>query len=201
MAPLPSAPQDPGDPLAPIFAGLAQALVPVFAALGENPGRPGLADTPARYVRALRELLSGYAEDPQAALATRFPEGFDQMIWVRNIPFSSLCEHHLLPFTGTVTLGYIPGAEGDVVGLSKIPRLVRILSRRLQVQERLTQQIADTFNEAMTPQGVGVVVIGEHSCMRLRGIESSGTMETSCLIGAVRHDPRARAEFLSAVHL
>lgn len=156
--------------------------------------REGIRDTPQRFVKAMLEMTHGYLEDPKEILGTVFEEpNADEMIVVQSIPFSSLCEHHLLPFTGFVTVGYIP-TDNRIVGLSKIPRLVHCFARRLQVQERLTAQIAHAFQEALKPLGVGVVIHGEHACMRLRGIQSTGTMKTSCLLGVMRDE--SRQEFL-----
>lgn len=166
--------------------------------IGEDPTREGLLDTPRRVLKAWREMTSGTNEDPAAALGTTFDaDGFDEMVIVRDLPFSSLCEHHVLPFTGTATLAYIPQPGGRIVGLSKLPRLVSVYARRLQVQERMTRQIADTMNEVLRPVGVGVIIRGHHTCMSNRGIRSTGEMVTSVLLGLLKEDPRARAEFMA----
>jgi GTP cyclohydrolase I len=161
--------------------------------LGENPTRAGLRETPRRVITALQELTGGYHEDPQAILGTVFIEPCDQLVVVRDIPFYSLCEHHLMPFYGHISVGYIPH-QNRVVGLSKIPRLVQCFARRLQVQERLTQQIAQTIHEVLQPLGVGVFVHGQHLCMQMRGIHTSGIMVTNCLLGVLRS--QARQEFM-----
>mgnify|MGYP001824245403 CR=1 FL=1 len=164
--------------------------------VGEDPGREGLVDTPRRLVNALVEMTGGYDQDPVAVLGTTFTdERYDEMVLVTDVPFSSLCEHHVLPFTGTATIGYIP-AGGKIVGLSKLPRLLHVFARRLQVQERLTTQVADTINQVLSPMGVGVVVTAHHTCMGLRGVRSPGTMVTSALLGKFRDDPMIRDEFL-----
>jgi len=165
--------------------------------IGEDPMRPGLQATPARVLRALGELTSGYKENPGALLAVQFPEdGVDQMIVVRGVRFSSLCEHHMLPFTGTATVGYVP-QPGRVVGLSKLARLVLCFARRLQVQERLTQQITAALDTHLGALGAGCVVRARHSCMAIRGVRANGEMVTSSLTGVLRVDGAARAEFLA----
>ena len=152
-------------------------------------------ETPARMVRALSEMTSGYHQDPRTFL-TVFDDPCDELVMVRNVRFASMCEHHLLPFTGTATVGYIP--SGKVVGLSKLPRIVDVYARRLQLQERMTRQIAETIVELIAPLGVGVVVTGEHQCMTCRGVMKPGaSMVTSTFLGALRTDAAARAEFLS----
>lgn len=163
--------------------------------LGDEPTREGLKATPSRYLHAMRELTSGYTQDPRAHLEVIFSEQCDEMIVVQDIPFYSLCEHHLLPFYGHVTFAYIP-QNNRIVGLSKIPRLVNCFARRFQVQERMTQQIADTFWNALEPVGVGVIARAQHTCMIMRGIQSQGWMTSSCLKGAIREDARARDEFM-----
>jgi GTP cyclohydrolase I len=164
----------------------------VLQYLGADLQSEGLRETPGRYLRALKELTEGYALDPEVILQKTFKVDYDQMVVVRGIRFCSLCEHHVLPFHGTVTVGYLP--TGRVVGLSKIPRLVHCFARRLQVQERLTEQIAHALNNALRPLGVGVLVRGYHTCMAMRGIRSEGEMVTSCLLGVMRDE--AREEFL-----
>lgn len=152
----------------------------------------GMRDTPKRMLKALRELTDGYAEDPSTMLTSFAGEG-DQIVVVRDIEFASLCEHHILPFTGTVSVAYIPSER--IVGLSKIPRVIRAFSRRLQVQERLTVQIAKAL-DPLNPVGVAVVVRGVHECCQLRGAERRAEMVTSHLVGKFRDDPQARAEVL-----
>ena len=164
--------------------------------LGEDPRREGLRETPRRVIAALQELTGGMRQDPSAFLAVQFTEPCDDMVLVRDIPYASLCEHHLLPFHGTATVGYIP-RNNRIVGLSKIPRLVRCLARRLQTQERLTHQIAQALLKALGAEAVGVILTGLHTCMTLRGVRSQGLMTTSAMLGAFRDDPRARSEFLA----
>ena len=164
--------------------------------IGEDPDRPGLIATPRRVVDALVEMTSGYSMDPAALLGVTFPDTCDEMVVVGPIRFVSLCEHHMLPFTGSATVGYVP--DGRVVGLSKIPRVVVAFAKRLQVQERLTEQIADTINEVLMPKGVGVVIRAHHSCMGVRGVMQPDTvMTTSALRGVMLDKPEARAEFLA----
>jgi GTP cyclohydrolase I len=158
-------------------------------------GSESMRDTPTRMLRALEDMTSGYEQDPREILRTDFEsEGYDQVIVVRGIPFASLCEHHVLPFTGTADVAYLPGDR--IVGLSKIPRLVECFARRLQVQERLTRDIAGALQEHLDPRGVMVVLRGTHSCMALRGVRSTGEMVTSDVRGLFRTDDAARAEAL-----
>lgn len=170
------------------------AVVRLLQHIGEDPSREGLLDTPKRVVKALKELTEGYGKNAAEVLGTTFSEPQDEMVVVSGIEFSSLCEHHLLPFTGTATVAYVPGDR--IVGLSKIARLVEMYARRLQVQERMTQQIAQAIEEHLGAQGVGVVVHGVHSCMANRGIKKRATMTTSCLLGVMRDKHSARHEFL-----
>lgn len=165
----------------------------VIQAVGEDLDRDGLKDTPGRAWRAIQDLTAGYRQDPGKILSRTFNVPYDEMVGVRGIPFWSLCEHHLLPFNGKATLYYIPGA--NVVGLSKIPRLVECFSRRLQVQERMTQEIAKAFEDHVRPKGVGVLVEAVHSCMAARGARILAPMVTSCLRGAFK-DGSVRQEFL-----
>lgn len=177
-------------------SGPEDAIVRIIEHIGEDPTREGLVDTPKRVVKAFREMTSGYAIDPLKDLAVTFDEDVDQMVVLSNIHFDSLCEHHMLPFSGVATVGYIP--NGRIVGLSKLARVVEAFSRRLQVQERLTDQIADAIVEALDPKGVGVVISGHHSCMSLRGIrKAGGMMTTSALRGKMKSDGTVRAEFMS----
>lgn len=165
--------------------------------IGEDPIRPGLRDTPGRVVKALREMTEGYQKDPKVILSKVFEQTYDEMVIVRGITFDSLCEHHLLHFSGTVDIGYIPSKDG-VVGLSKLARLVDCFARRLQIQEHLTTQIAHAIQEHLEPSGVAVVVRATHSCMSCRGVRKSNSeMVTSCMLGVLRDMPAARAEFLS----
>lgn len=167
--------------------------------LGEDPGRDGLRRTPERVENALRYLTRGYQEDPEKLLKNAlFDVDYDEMVIVKDIEMFSLCEHHMLPFYGKVHVAYIP--HGKVIGLSKIPRLIDIFARRLQVQERLTTQIAETIQKAIKPLGVGVVVDARHLCMMMRGVEKqhSSTI-TSSMLGAFRNEKETRDEFLALI--
>lgn len=167
--------------------------------LGENPSREGLLDTPKRVERSLRFLTSGYAADVDAVLNNAlFTVDYNEMVIVKDIDFYSLCEHHLLPFFGKCHVAYIP--QGRVLGLSKIPRLVDIFARRLQVQERLTNQIADTIRDKIRPLGVGIVMEASHLCMSMRGVEKQNSVAvTSAMLGVFQHDARTRMEFLDLI--
>jgi GTP cyclohydrolase I len=171
----------------------------LLAELGEDPAREGLVDTPKRVEKAYKFLTSGYSADIDQVLNNAlFTVDYNEMVIVKDIDYYSLCEHHLLPFFGKVHVAYIP--NGRVIGLSKIPRLVEVFSRRLQIQEQLTRQIAEALNTSLTPKGVGVVVEARHLCMEMRGVETpGGHMMTSCMLGTFRRDPRTRAEFLDLV--
>jgi GTP cyclohydrolase I len=163
--------------------------------IGEDATREGLRDTPRRHVSALREFTSGLQVDAAALLRSFDAEGYDEIVALRDVEFVSLCEHHLLPFTGRVHFAYLPSDR--IVGLSKIPRMIDALARRPQVQERLTHQIASTFAAALSPRGVAVVVEGEHTCMALRGARAKGRMVTSVVTGVFRDKPEARAEVMA----
>jgi GTP cyclohydrolase I len=167
--------------------------------LGEDPERQGLKATPGRVSRALRELTDGYGVRVEDVISNAvFDQDYDEMVVVKNISFYSLCEHHMLPFFGTCHVGYLP--KGKVVGLSKIPRLVGVFAHRLQLQERMTKEIAEALNGAVVPKGVGVVVEARHLCMEMRGVEKTGgQLITSYMLGTFRKDPRTRAEFLDLV--
>ena len=167
--------------------------------LGEDPERDGLRDTPERMERSMQYLTKGYQEDPEEILlSAMFDVAYDEMVIVKDIEMFSLCEHHLLPFFGKVHIAYIP--NGKVIGLTRVPRLVEVFARRLQVQERLTTQIADAIDSAIRPQGVGVVVEARHLCMMMRGVEKqhSATI-TSSMLGAFR-SKETRDEFLALIH-
>ena len=166
----------------------------LLEALGEDPARDGLRDTPARVLRSLREMTQGYHEDPAEILAQKFGAESREMVVLRRVPFRSLCEHHLLPFEGHATVAYIP--DDGVLGLSKLARLVRCFARRLQVQERMTQQIVDALMEHGGAQGAAALVEAEHACMRLRGVREEATMVTSAYRG-VLDAPGQRQEFLA----
>jgi GTP cyclohydrolase I len=171
----------------------------LLAELGEDPSREGLLDTPKRVEKSLRFLTSGYAADVDAVLNNAlFTVDYNEMVIVRDIDFYSLCEHHLLPFFGRCHVAYIP--QGRVLGLSKIPRLVEVFARRLQVQERLTNQIAETLREKVRPLGVAVVMEASHLCMSMRGVEKQNSVAvTSAMLGVFQHDARTRMEFLDLI--
>ena len=165
---------------------------------GDDPARPGLLETPARVTRAFEEFFSGYALDPAAILRKTFDEieGYDEMIVLRGIRFESHCEHHLAPIIGRAWIGYVP--DGRVVGISKLARVVDAFSKRLQIQEKLTAQIANTINDALRPRGVGVVIRATHECMTTRGVHKPGTeLVTTRVLGNFRDDPKVRQEFLA----
>jgi GTP cyclohydrolase I len=165
---------------------------------GDNPDRPGLLETPARAARAFEEFFSGYAIDPADILRKTFDEieGYDEMIALRATSFESHCEHHMAPIIGRAWIGYIP--NGRVVGISKLARVVDAFSKRLQIQERLTAQIANTLDEVLRPKGVGVVIRAAHECMATRGVHKAGTeLVTTRLLGCFRDDPQTRQEFLA----
>jgi GTP cyclohydrolase I len=173
----------------------------LLEAIGEDPDREGLQSTPRRVASMYEELLAGIDDNPEDYLTVSFAVEHDEMVMVRDIPFASLCEHHMIPFMGKVHVGYIPGEDGRVTGLSKMARLVDSFSRRLQVQERMTTQIADTMEKVLAPRGVLVVVEAEHLCMSMRGVKKPGTLTiTSAVRGLFRDDPRTRAEAMQYVH-
>lgn len=174
---------------------LIEAVETLLDGIGVGHEEEGLRDTPKRVARMLMEVTQGYLEEPDKILGTVFTEDYDQMVVVKDLPFWSLCEHHMLPFTGVAHVGYLP--QGKVIGLSKIPRLVNCFARRLQLQERLTRQIAEALEVAIKPLGVAVVIKGRHTCMSMRGIRSAGDMVTSHMTGSFRTKPEARAEFLA----
>ena len=166
--------------------------------LGEDPAREGLVDTPDRVARALRHLTDGYASNAADAIGDAlFEQDYDEIVVVKDIPFYSLCEHHLLPFFGVAHVAYAP--QGRVVGLSKIPRLVDVYAHRLQLQERMTRQVAEGLETVTRPGGVAVVVEARHLCMEMRGVEKPGQTVTSCMLGCFRDDARTRAEFLQLI--
>jgi GTP cyclohydrolase I len=178
---------------------IAKLVARILAEVGEDVGREGLERTPDRVEKALRYLTSGYEQDAKEILNdAMFVEDYDEMVIVKDIDFSSLCEHHLLPFIGKCHVAYMPGRR--IVGLSKIPRLVEMFSRRLQVQERLTTQIASTVNEVLQPRGVAVVVEAVHLCMLMRGVEKQNSKAiTSAMLGSFRDNPETRAEFMGLI--
>jgi GTP cyclohydrolase I len=181
------------------YPAIEQAVGQILTAIGENPARDGLARTPQRMARMYAELLSGYRIDPVAMVNDAlFDVSYDEMVIVRDIEFYSLCEHHMLPFMGRAHVAYLP--NGKVIGLSKIPRVVDMFARRLQVQERMTRQIADFLNELLHPRGVAVVVEALHMCSTMRGVKKHNTrMTTSAMLGAFRTRPATRQEFLDNI--
>lgn len=176
------------------------AVREILAAVGEDPDRSGLADTPARVARAYGELLGGYEENPADHLERQFEVDHDEMVVVRDIPFSSLCEHHMLPFVGRAHVAYLPGRDGKVCGLSKLARVVDGYAKRLQVQERLTVQVADALMERLHATGALVVMEAEHLCMTVRGVRKPGAVTTtSALRGLLKSNPSTRAEALRLI--
>lgn len=180
---------------------LRTAIRDLLLLIGEDPAREGLVDTPGRVVKALEEMTTGYSDDPKVILSKVFKaENYDEMVIVRNISFTSLCEHHLLTFTGIVDIGYLPCERKGIVGLSKLARLVDCFSKRLQVQERMTRQIAEAIVTHLDAEGVGVVVTAQHSCMGCRGVRKpEADMITSAMYRLFRTSSSARAEFLSLI--
>jgi GTP cyclohydrolase IA len=167
---------------------------------GDDPDREGLLETPKRVAKAYRELFAGYQSDPREYLERTFEEvgGYDELVLLRDIPVVSFCEHHMLPFIGKAHVGYLP--SNRVVGISKLARVVQGFGRRLQIQEKLTAEIAGAICDILKPKGVGVVVVSEHSCMTMRGVNTPGSrLTTSHLLGEVRDDPRTRQEFFELV--
>jgi GTP cyclohydrolase I len=176
---------------------IEKATTEILTAVGEDPQREGLLNTPHRVAKMYDELLSGYRTDPAALINNAiFDVEYDDMVIVRDIEFSSLCEHHMLPFIGHAHVAYIP--RGKVIGLSKIPRIVDMFAKRLQVQERMTRQIANFINEVLDPRGVAVVVEGKHMCSMMRGVEKhDSSMTTSAMLGAFRENTVTRSEFMA----
>ncbi len=176
------------------------AVRELLLAIGEDPDRDGLRDTPARVARSYVEMFAGLHADPDEVLLTTFDEQYDELVLVREIPLYSTCEHHLVTWHGTAAVGYIPGADGRITGLSKLARLVDLYAKRPQVQERLTAQVADAVMGRLKPRGVIVVVEAEHLCMAMRGVRKPGTRTmTSAVRGIFKSDPRTRAEAMSLV--
>jgi len=179
-------------------AGIRTAVASIIRAIGEDPERGGLRDTPTRIAEMYAELFSGLGVDPKEGLTVGYEEGHREMVILRDIPFYSMCEHHLLPFYGTVHIGYIPDISGRIVGISKLARVVEIVARRPQIQERMTSQIADAIMDGLKPSGVVVVTQAEHLCMIMRGVKKPGSaIVTSALRGAFHSHPESRAEFFS----
>jgi len=182
-------------------ARVERLVAELLEAIGEDPARDGLRATPTRMAAMFEELFAGADQDPAAFLTVTFAAEHDEMVMVRDIPFTSLCEHHMVPFIGKAHVAYIPADDGRITGLSKLARLVDAYARRLQVQERMTTQIADTLERALEPRGVLVVVEAEHLCMAMRGVRKPGTLTiTSAVRGLFRDDPRTRAEAMAFVH-
>ena len=178
-----------------------RAIHELLLAVGEDPERDGLLKTPSRVAHMYGELFAGFDEDPADHLEVTFAADHDEMVMVRDIPFASLCEHHLVPFMGRAHVAYIPGDDGRITGLSKLARLVDGFAKRLQVQERMTTQIADAIEQALAPKGVLVVVEAEHLCMSMRGVKKPGTLTiTSAVRGLFRTDSSTRAEAMQFVH-
>lgn len=178
---------------------IEKAVHEILLAVGEDPNREGLKFTPQRVARMYQELLAGKNDDPKEHIKTTFTEKYDEIVLLRDIPFYSVCEHHLMPFIGTAHVAYLP--DGVVLGLSKIARIVDCFAQRLQVQERLTEQIADFMMQNIKPKGVAVVLEASHSCMTIRGIKKPGSvMVTSALRGTLKKDPRTRSEVMTLIH-
>ena len=187
------------EPVSLTSASMSELLREFLVRLGEDPERDGLQRTPERMEKAFQYLTKGYNEDPEKILrGALFTVDYDEMVIVKDVEVFSLCEHHLLPFYGKVHVAYLP--KGKVIGLSKIPRLIDVFARRLQVQERLTTQIAESIQHAIQPQGVGVVIEARHLCMMMRGVEKQhSSAVTSSMLGAFRDDQQTRNEFLSLI--
>ena len=200
----PSAPQQPAT-LPFVKADFDQeraenAVRELLYAIGENPERPGLLDTPARVARAYQEMFAGLYADPDDALNTTFDEQHDELVLVKSIPMYSTCEHHLVAFHGVAHVGYIPGVDGRVTGLSKLARVVDLYAKRPQVQERLTAQVADAVMRKLDPRGVIVVIEAEHLCMAMRGVRKPGTTTTTSAVrGQFKTDSTLRAEALDLI--
>ena len=190
-----------GEPTAPVdFARAEAAVRELLIAVGEDPDRDGLKATPARVARSYAEIFGGLHIDPSDVLETTFDANHDELVLVKDIPLYSTCEHHLVPWHGSAAVGYIPGVDGRITGLSKLARLVDLYARRPQVQERLTSQIADALVARLEPRGVIVVIEAEHLCMAMRGVRKPGARTmTSAVRGTFKADPRTRAEALGLI--
>jgi GTP cyclohydrolase I len=187
------------DPSPVDHARIERAVREILHAVGEDPDREGLLETPARVARMYAEMFSGLHQDPKTHLRKAFTEKYDEIVLVRDISFTSMCEHHLLPFTGRAHIGYLP--DGRVLGLSKLGRIVEVVSHRPQVQERMTEQIADLLVEDLGAKGVAVVVEASHSCMTIRGIRKPGSLcVTSAMKGIFRSNVSSRAEVMSLIY-
>jgi len=194
-------PAGPGPAARGVDQARAEAAVrELLIAVGEDPERPGLQDTPARVARAYTEIFAGLWQDPYEVLTATFDEDHDELVLVKDIPMYSTCEHHLVPFHGAAHVAYIPGLDGKVTGLSKLARLVEVYARRPQVQERMTAQIADALQEVLKPRGTLVVIEAEHLCMAMRGVRKPGSRTvTSAVRGIFRENASTRAEAMSLV--
>jgi GTP cyclohydrolase I len=204
MSEVPAEPEDqllPPPPRRGVDHARAEAAIrELLEAVGEDPDRPGLQDTPARVARAYAETFAGLWQDPGEVLATTFDEDHDELVLVKDIPMYSTCEHHLVPFHGVAHVGYIPGIDGRVTGLSKLARLVEVYARRPQVQERMTSQIADALSDVLKPRGALVVIEAEHLCMAMRGIRKPGSRTvTSAVRGIFRANPATRSEAMALI--
>jgi GTP cyclohydrolase I len=172
----------------------------ILEGIGDDPGRQGVKDTPRRVAEMYREIFSGLHDDPEAVVDAVFDVGHDEMIMVRDIPLYSICEHHLIPFLGKAHVAYVPGTDGRITGLSKVARLVDVLARRPQVQERLTTEIAEVLERVLHPRGVFVVIEAEHLCMSMRGVKKPGSITvTSAVRGVFKTDARTRAEAMGLI--
>jgi GTP cyclohydrolase I len=181
-------------------ARIERAMREIIVSIGEDPDRDGLLRTPARIADMYEEIFNGLHDDPSRHLTVTFEADHDEMVMVRDIPFTSLCEHHFVPFTGRAHLAYIPGDDGRITGLSKLARLVEGFARRPQVQERLTSQVADALQQVLTPRGVFVVMEAEHLCMSMRGVKKPGSLTvTSAVRGLFKTNPATRAEAMSLI--
>lgn len=179
---------------------IAQGVRLILEGIGEDPGREGLLDTPARVADMFAEVFAGIEQDPAEHFCVTFNEGHQEMVLVRDIPLYSMCEHHLVPFLGKAHVAYVPGKHGRICGLSKLARVVDVFARRPQVQERLTSQIADTIVEHLDPAGVIVVIEAEHLCMSMRGVRKPGAITTTSAVrGILERNPATRAEAMSLI--
>lgn len=181
------------------LARIEAAVREILIAIGENPDRSGLMETPQRVARAYSEVFSGLNQDPAEVLSRTFDISNQELVLVKDIPFYSTCEHHLVPFHGSAHVGYIPSADGKVTGLSKLARLVDVFAKRPQVQERLTTQIVDALVEHLKPRGAIVVVECEHMCMSMRGVRKPGAKTVTSAVCGILHDPATRAEAMSLI--
>jgi GTP cyclohydrolase I len=201
VSPDPIAQTGDGRAVAPFDHARAEAAVrELLHAIGEDPDREGLRDTPARVARAYAEMTAGLHQQPQDVLTTTFDLGHDEMVLVRDIELWSLCEHHLVPFTGVAHVGYIPHEDGLITGLSKLARLVDVYAKRPQVQERLTTQVADALVDLLAARGVIVVIEAEHLCMTMRGVRKPGSRTITSAVRGVMHRPATRAEAMALIN-